>query len=121
MKILHALSLLTWLASATAVVSGETILPWGEVLNHYPGGRQRQLQGSFSQERLAGFVKAVDAVFKSSLVRGAAYAFRGPVSWTADSQHCCCTVVMTHLSNLLAWIPEGNDRSHFGVLWEGCC
>jgi hypothetical protein len=71
--------LLLWLGSAIAVFSDQSTRRSSEMLNQHHESQHRQLQDDFDPDRLALFYKAVNAQLESKKIRGAAYAFRGPV------------------------------------------
>jgi hypothetical protein len=78
MQVLLTLVLL-WLGPAIAALSDERALRSGGVSNNHPGNKHRKLQTEFDPDRLALFFETVNAELESQNIRGAAYAFRGPV------------------------------------------
>jgi hypothetical protein len=73
--------LLPWLGPAIAVLSNGRTLRGEGALNHHHhhGIKHRQLQGDFDPDRLALFFDMVNGELESKKIRGASYAFRGPV------------------------------------------
>jgi hypothetical protein len=75
-------------------------------------------------DRVSLFVESVNAELERHQIRGAAYAFRGPVSskvdrpWDSSLSHCSCACTLLIETTLLS-MATGNGRASVGAVWTG--